>query len=322
MVALRACSSHTPRHGSRWCCASARVPDRGAARWRPHRGVHRPRRAVGARSGWHLVGPAGRRCEGRGRGCLVGIAWYFLQRARRRSDRRIEEISTSSSAHPRPARAAPRAAQHHGRPGERLRAARPPDMPGRRARAPVGLGAPRAGPDEAAARPTRSRAATDIDLDEALDLILDLQRLKGRHVELRGSGDVGARPLRLPGRGRQHPHRQRRHPRRHRQQRRRGGAPRRGHGRHRASPTSAAASPRTSASGSSTGAGAGSESPGEGIGLHVAQRLVTEDGGSLRAARGRPGHRIVVRDLPAGGAAVARERPRRSEVGRAWHRPG
>lgn len=33
-------------------------------------------------------------------------------------------------------------------------------------------------------------AATQIDLDEALGLILDLQRLKGRHVELRPSGEL------------------------------------------------------------------------------------------------------------------------------------
>ena len=32
--------------------------------------------------------------------------------------------------------------------------------------------------------------ATDVDLDEALGLILDLQRLKGRHVEFRSNGDV------------------------------------------------------------------------------------------------------------------------------------
>ena len=35
-----------------------------------------------------------------------------------------------------------------------------------------------------------SAPPTDIDLDEALGLILDLQRLKGRHVELRSTGDV------------------------------------------------------------------------------------------------------------------------------------
>jgi signal transduction histidine kinase len=35
----------------------------------------------------------------------------------------------------------------------------------------------------------RETPATEIDLDEALDRILDLQRLKGRHVELRSTGD-------------------------------------------------------------------------------------------------------------------------------------
>lgn len=132
--------------------------------------------------------------------------------------------------------------------------------------------------------------ATDIDLDEALGLILDLQRLKGRHVEFHGIGNGDAVRARLDslsevvnilmdnavkhgstdrslvevvrrddetvditvtdfGRG---------IPREQRAQIFEWG--RRGN----------------------------SQSPGEGIGLHVAQRLMTEDGGTLQLAD-RPG---------------------------------
>jgi signal transduction histidine kinase len=123
--------------------------------------------------------------------------------------------------------------------------------------------------------------ATEIELDDALGLILDLQRLKGRRVEFRSNGDaVRARfdalaevvnvlmdnavkhggtdaslvevvrrdeenvDIRVTDYGRGIPRHQ-----------------------------------RTGIFGWGT---SGSSSPGEGIGLHVASRLMTEDGGSLR----------------------------------------
>lgn len=132
-------------------------------------------------------------------------------------------------------------------------------------------------------------AVTDIDLDEALGMILDLQRLKGRRVELRSSGDVvRARfdalaevvnvlmdnavkhggtdnslievvrrdednvDIRVTDYGRGIPQDQR---------------------------------TRIFQWG---GRGA-SEVPGEGIGLHVAQRLMSQDGGSLELADEAPG---------------------------------
>lgn len=132
-------------------------------------------------------------------------------------------------------------------------------------------------------------AATEIDLDEALGMILDLQRLKGRNVELRSSGDVvRARfdslaevvnvlmdnavkhggtdsslievvprdednvDIRVTDYGRGIPVEQRTHI-------------------------------------FEWGGRGTSEAPGEGIGLHVAQRLVREDGGTLQLADEAPG---------------------------------
>lgn len=141
-------------------------------------------------------------------------------------------------------------------------------------------------------------AATDIDLDEALSLILDLQRLKGRHVEFRSNGDaVRARfdalaevvnilmdnavkhggadnslvevvrrddasvDIRVTDYGRGIPQHQR--------------------------ATIFDWGKR------------GGDSPGEGIGLHLAHRLMTEDGGSLRLAEDQSSGSSFVITLPA-----------------------
>ena len=140
--------------------------------------------------------------------------------------------------------------------------------------------------------------ATDIDLDEALSLILDLQRLKGRHVEFRSNGDVvrarfdalaevvnilldnaathggsdsslvevvrhdeASVDILVTDFGRGIPHDQR-------------------------------------ATIFSWGK-RGCDSPGEGIGLNVAQRLMHEDGGSLRLAEDRGVGSSFVINLPA-----------------------
>lgn len=139
---------------------------------------------------------------------------------------------------------------------------------------------------------------TNIDLDDALRVILDLQRLKGRHVELHTSGDtVRARydslaevvnilmdnavthggsdnsvvevarrddetvDITVTDFGRGIPSEEREHIFEW--------------GRRRA------------------------DSPGEGIGLHVAKRLVTEDGGSLRLAEAQGAGSTFVISLPA-----------------------
>ncbi len=128
-----------------------------------------------------------------------------------------------------------------------------------------------------------SGTATDLDLDESLRVILDLQRLKGRHVELRTSGDmVQARYDSLAevvnilmDNAATH-----------------GGADN--------SVVEVARRDDETVDITVTDFGRGipseqrehifewgerrAGSPGEGIGLHVAQRLMTEDGGSLRLA--------------------------------------
>ncbi len=144
----------------------------------------------------------------------------------------------------------------------------------------------------------REEAATHLDLDDALEVILDLQRLKGREVELRSSGDSV-----------------------------------------RASYDSLAEVVNILIDNAATHGGCdssrvevvrrdeetvditvtdygrgipphererifdwghhGDDSPGEGIGLHLAQRLVAEDGGSLRLVDAQgPGSAFVI-SLPA-----------------------
>ncbi|NPD03653.1 hypothetical protein HN031_03020 [Nocardioides sp. zg-1308] len=176
-------------------------------------------------------------------------------------------------------------------------------------------------------------AATDIDLDEALGMILDLQRLKGRRVEFRSNGDVvrarfdalaevvnvlmdnavkhgGADTslvevvrrdeenvdIRVTDYGRGIPQDQR-------------------------------------ASIFEWGR-RGSQSAGEGIGLHVAQRLMTEDGGSLRLAEPQAvGSSFVItlpraRRSPEAGPSTTGSRTHAvsaaltMEDGRAWRRSG
>lgn len=143
-----------------------------------------------------------------------------------------------------------------------------------------------------------SGTTTDLDLDEALRVILDLQRLKGRHVELHTSGyavqarydslaevvnilmdnavthggsdnsvvEVARRDdetvdITVTDFGRGIPHEQREHIFEWGERR--------------------------------------VGSPGEGIGLHVAQRLMTEDGGSLRLAEAQGAGSSFVISLPA-----------------------
>ncbi len=162
-------------------------------------------------------------------------------------------------------------------------------------------------------------AATDIDLDEALSLILDLQRLKGRRVEFHSNGDVvharfdalsevvnilmdnaathGGTDSSLVevvrrdaetvditvtdfGRG----------------------------------------IPPDQRPGIFDWGRRGSDSPGEGIGLNLAQRLMTEDGGSLRLAEeGRGGSSFVI-SLPRARRSEENDLP--SEDGHAWLRSG
>lgn len=163
------------------------------------------------------------------------------------------------------------------------------------------------------------QSPVDLDLDRSLDLILDLQRLKGRHVELRGSSesvrahydslaevvnilidnavahggtdssvvevlrrDEDTVDIAVTDFGRGIPQDQRSH--------------------------------------IFDWGRRGSDSAGEGIGLHVAQRLVREDGGSLR-----------MRDVPHSGSSFVISLPaaRRSTenidttgVAHAWRRSG
>lgn len=140
--------------------------------------------------------------------------------------------------------------------------------------------------------------ATDIDLDEAMGMILDLQRLKGRHVEYRSKGgivrvrfDALAEVINiLADNAAVH-----------------GGSDR----------SLVEVAPRDSTSIDITvtdyGRGIpreqrstifswgkrGGSSPGEGIGLSVAERLMREDGGSLRLAEDRGVGSTFVVTLPA-----------------------
>lgn len=162
--------------------------------------------------------------------------------------------------------------------------------------------------------------ATDIDLDEALGMILDLQRLKGRRVEFRSNGDVvrarfdslaevvnvlmdnavkhggadnslvevvsrdeGHVDIRVTDYGRGIPQDQR-----------------------------------------STifdwGKRGTTPAAGEGIGLNVAQRLMTEDGGSLKLAEDQGVGSSFVITLPR--ARRSPENQLTMEDGRAWRRSG
>ena len=140
--------------------------------------------------------------------------------------------------------------------------------------------------------------ATDVDLDEALRLILDLQRLKGRHVEFRSNGDVVRTRFDalaevvniLMDNAAKH-----------------GGSDR--------SVVEVVRRDEASVDITVTDFGCGipkeqrttifdwgkrgSSSKGEGIGLHLAQRLMTEDGGSLRLAEDRGTGSSFVITLPA-----------------------
>ncbi|GAA5109405.1 hypothetical protein GCM10023339_09450 [Alloalcanivorax gelatiniphagus] len=141
-------------------------------------------------------------------------------------------------------------------------------------------------------------SATDIDLDEALNLILDLQRLKGRRVEFRSNGDVVRARFDslaevvniLMDNAVKH-----------------GGAD--------ASLVEVVRRDETHVDIKVTDYGRGipqeqratifdwgkraSDAPGEGIGLHLARRLVSEDGGSLRLAEDQGVGSSFVITLPA-----------------------
>ena len=67
-----------------------------------------------------------------------------------------------------------------------------------------------------------TRPVAPVDLDEALKVILEVQRLKGREVEFHTDRRHRPGAVRLARGGRQHPARQRRRARRHGEQRRRG----------------------------------------------------------------------------------------------------
>jgi signal transduction histidine kinase len=162
---------------------------------------------------------------------------------------------------------------------------------------------------------------TDLPLDEALSKILDLQRLKGRHVELHSTGDVVRAPFDalsevlniLVDNAAKH-----------------GGT----------DESLVEVNRRDDETVDITvtdfGRGIpadqrteifewgrrGTDSPGEGIGLHLAQRLMTEDGGSLRlaeTAKKGVGSSFVI-SLPA--ARRSPENDLSLEDSRAWRRSG
>ncbi len=145
---------------------------------------------------------------------------------------------------------------------------------------------------------TENDPVTDIDLDEALGLILDLQRLKGRHVELHSNGDVVrarldslAEVVNILIDNSVH------------------------HGSTNKSVVKVERRDAETVDITVTDFGRGipqeqraqifdwgkrgRHSPGEGIGLHVAQRLMTEDGGALRLADREGAGSSFVISLPA-----------------------
>ena len=66
----------------------------------------------------------------------------------------------------------------------------------------------------------------------------------------------------------------------------------------------------------------GSESPGEGIGLHLAQRLMSEDGGSLRLAEDQGVGSSFVISLPAARRSIEDTANGIVEDSHAWLRSG
>ncbi|GAA1438419.1 hypothetical protein GCM10009641_43580 [Mycobacterium cookii] len=163
-------------------------------------------------------------------------------------------------------------------------------------------------------------STTDLDLDETLHLILDLQRLKGRHVELHTSGGtVRARYDSLAevvnilmDNAATH-----------------GGCD------HSLVEVVRRDEETVDITVSDNGRGIpedqrarifdwgnrGVDSPGQGIGLHVAQRLMAEDGGTLRLAEARgPGSAFVI-SLPSARRSPENHIPREDSHG-AWRIPG
>ena len=165
----------------------------------------------------------------------------------------------------------------------------------------------------------QEETATDIDLDDAMSLILDLQRLKGRRVEFRSNGDVVHARFDalsevvniLMDNAATH-----------------GGTDRslievvRG------------SDEMVDIKVTDFGRGIpaeertqifdwgrrGLDSPGEGIGLHLAQRLMTEDGGTLRLAEDAGVGSSFVISLPA--ARRSPENDLTAEVGHGWRLSG
>lgn len=141
-------------------------------------------------------------------------------------------------------------------------------------------------------------AASDLDLDEALEVILDVQRLKGRQVELRSSGDVVRARFDalaevvnvLMDNAVKH-----------------GGTDssvvevvRRDEDTVDITITDFGRGiPRDKRAQIFQWGGRASAAPGEGIGLHMAQRLMTEDGGSLSLAEREGDGSSFVISLPA-----------------------
>ncbi len=159
--------------------------------------------------------------------------------------------------------------------------------------------------------------ATDLPLDEALELILDVQRLKGRRVELRTSGDIVRARFDalaevvniLMDNAVKH-----------------GGTD--------SSVVEVVRRDEETVDITVTDFGRGippdkrpqifdwgaraSSAPGEGIGLHMAKRLMTEDGGSLSLAEREGAGSSFVISLPA--ARRSPENDLTMEAGHAWRR--
>lgn len=162
-------------------------------------------------------------------------------------------------------------------------------------------------------------AATDLRLDEALEVILDVQRLKGRQVELRSSGDVVRARFDalaevvnvLMDNAVKH-----------------GGTDsslvevvRRDEETVDITITDFGRGiPREKRTQIFDWGGRASTAPGEGIGLHMAKRLMTEDGGSLSLAEREGDGSSFVISLPA--ARRSTENDLVMEDGRGWRRSG
>lgn len=162
-------------------------------------------------------------------------------------------------------------------------------------------------------------AAADLPLDEALEVILDVQRLKGRQVELRSSGDVVRARFDalaevvniLMDNAVKH-----------------GGTDssivevvRRDEETVDITVTDFGRGiPREKRPQIFEWGGRASSAPGEGIGLHMAKRLMTEDGGSLSLAEREGNGSSFVISLPA--ARRSSENGLTMEDGLAWRRSG